>query len=72
MSKDDFRNRLEVKLYCSKHPNQELTFSTTSQIGAKSAYEINAKIFTNPCVMCEHEFERFNDAVEIVIHSHKK
>lgn len=61
MHKDAMRSKLEVKFFCSKHTENELTFSTESRIGASSAYEINAKILIHPCSRCERELEVIRD-----------
>ena len=67
MHDDSIRSKLEVKFYCSKHTENELNFSTSSKIGASSAYEINAKILVHPCSRCRQEFERIENAVKVLM-----
>jgi hypothetical protein len=68
IGKDDFRNKMDVKFYCSKHPENELTFSTDlSKIGASSAYEVNVKIVIHPCHRCRHEIELIENAVSVLL-----
>ena len=67
MHEDEMRSKLEVKFYCSKHIENELTFSTDSKIGASSAYEINAKILIHPCSRCRQEFERIENAAKVLM-----
>jgi len=53
---DDSRNKLDLTLYCSKHPKQTLRMSTElSKVGASSAYEVNLKVFVHPCMECQQE-----------------
>ena len=65
MMEDWRRSKLEVKMYCAKHPDTELNFSPNSKIGASSAYEINAKILIHPCRRCEDEVNRIKEAVGV-------
>ena len=68
MHTDALRTKLDVKFYCSKHPNNELNFSSNlSKIGANSAFEINAKITIHPCSMCRSEKEKIEDAVKLLM-----
>jgi hypothetical protein len=68
IGKDDLRNKMDVKFYCSKHPENELTFSTDlSKVGASSAYEVNVKIVIHPCHRCRHEVERIENAVSVLL-----
>ena len=65
MHQDDSRNKLDVKMYCSKHPETELNFSPNSKVGAHSAYEINVKILIHPCRKCEAETNRIKNAISL-------
>ena len=65
MHQDDMRNKLDVKMYCAKHPDMELNFSPDSIVGASSAYEINVKILIHPCRKCENEVNRIKDAISV-------
>lgn len=68
MHKDSLRDKMDVKFYCSKHPENELTFSSDlSRIGANSAYEVNVKIVIHPCSRCLHEVERIENAVNVLL-----
>lgn len=68
MHKDALRDKMDVKFYCSKHPENELTFSSDlSKIGANSAYEVNVKIVIHPCSRCLQEVERIEDAVNVLL-----
>ena len=71
MEEDFYREKLEVKMFCSKHPKNELKFSTDSRIGASSAYEINAKILIHPCSMCRMEIESIENAVSVLMSLNK-
>lgn len=64
-TRDDFRTKAEVKLFCAKHPKQELRFSGDSKVGASSAYEINLKIVVHPCWECEREIEQIKGVIRI-------
>lgn len=68
MHKDALRDKMDVKFYCSKHPKEELTFSSDlSKIGANSAYEVNVKIVIHPCSRCLQEVERIENAVNVLL-----
>jgi hypothetical protein len=68
MHKDALRNKMDVKFYCSKHPENELTFSTDlTKVGASSAYEVNVKIVIHPCSRCRQEVERIENAVDVLL-----
>lgn len=73
MEQDLMRNKLGLKLYCSKHPESELRFSTDlSKIGASSAYEINVKIVVHPCDECRKEMERIESAIGVLMSINKQ
>ena len=65
MHQDDMRNKMDVKMYCAKHPDTELNFSTESKVGASSAYEINIKILIHPCSTCENEVNKIKNAISV-------
>lgn len=65
MHQDNRRNKMDVKMYCVKHPNTELNFSPDSKVGASPAHEINVKILIHPCEKCENEVNRIKDAISI-------
>jgi hypothetical protein len=68
MNKDSMRNKMDVKFYCSKHPENELNFSSDlSKVGASSAYEVNVKIVIHPCSRCQQEVERIENAVGVLL-----
>ena len=67
MQHDTMRSKLEVKFYCSIHTENELNFSTSSKIGASSAYEINAKILVHPCSRCRQEAEKIENAARVLM-----
>lgn len=68
MHQDSMRNKMDVKFYCSKHPENELTFSSDlSKVGASSAYEVNVKIVIPPCSRCQQEVERIENAVGVLL-----
>jgi hypothetical protein len=70
MEKDALRNKMDVKFYCSKHPRNELTFSTDlTKVGASSAYEVNVKLVIHPCSRCRQELERMQKAVDVLLSS---
>ena len=66
MHKDSMRNKMDVKMYCAKHKDTELNFSTNSEVGTSSAYEINVKILIHPCAKCQMEIEKIKDAAKIL------
>ncbi len=68
MNEDALRNKMDVKFYCSKHPENELNFSSgLSKVGANSAYEVNVKIVVHPCSRCLQEAERIENAVNVLL-----
>lgn len=67
MHQDSTRNKLEVKMYCSKHPKEELNFSPDSNVGANSAYEINVRILVHPCIQCENKFNNIKNSVRTLL-----
>lgn len=68
MHKDALRNKMDVKFYCSKHPENELTFSSDlSRVGANSAYEVNIGIAIHPCSRCLQEVELIKNAVNVLL-----
>jgi hypothetical protein len=68
MYKDTMRSKMELKFYCSKHPENELTFSTDfSKVGANSAYEVNVKMAIHPCSICLHQIEKIENAVDVLL-----
>jgi hypothetical protein len=70
---DSTRNNMDVKLYCSKHPDTVLNFShDLSKIGASSAYCINVKIVVHPCERCLQELERIENAVGVLFNLKNK
>lgn len=58
MNDDSFIERLEIKLFCSKHPENELQFSIKSRI--------DAKILIHPCSRCQQEIEFIQSAARIL------
>ena len=66
MHQDDMRNKMDVKMYCAKHPDTELNFSSDSKVGASSANEINVKILIHPCKKCQNELDRMKDAISVL------
>jgi hypothetical protein len=69
---DNLRNKLDFAMYCSKHPNEKLTFSTElSNIKSNSAYELNLKIVVHPCNACQRETEKITDAVNVLLAAQK-
>jgi hypothetical protein len=72
MNKDSQRSKMDVKFYCSKHPENELTFSSDlSKVGANSMLEMNVKIVIHPCGKCQREFDNVKNAVSVLISSAK-
>jgi len=70
---DSLRNKMDVKFYCSKHPDTQLNFShSLSRIGAHSACEVDVKIVVHPCEMCQMEVERIEDAVSVLLSVKKR
>lgn len=67
MDNDSLRKKLEIKMYCSKHPSCELRFSTGSCFGASSAYVISGNILIHPCSECKREAERIEDAARVLM-----
>ena len=68
MHKDAMRNKMDMKFYCSKHPRNELTFSSDlSNIGANSAYDVNLKIVIHPCSECLREMQKIENAVNVLM-----
>ena len=68
MHEDALRNKMDVKFYCSKHPENELYSSSgLSEVGANSAYEVNVKIVIHPCGRCLQEVERIENAVNVLL-----
>lgn len=63
---DSTRNKLDVKMYCAKHPETELRFSTHSKVGAASAYEINVKIHIHQCDQCEWEMRQLKGVLKVL------
>lgn len=73
MDKDSMRNKVDMKFYCSKHPETELNFSTDlSKIGASSAHEINIKIVIHPCERCQQEIDKIKNAISLIVNIDKK
>jgi hypothetical protein len=66
MEQDAMRSKLDVKMYCAKHPDTELKFSPDSKVGANSAYEINIKVLIHPCEKCKHELEKLKNAMRTI------
>jgi len=77
------RNNIVIKLFCDKHPKNELDVSTepipskSELVGhdAGSAYEIRLNIRVLPCAICEHdkwELESVINKIELVKENHKK
>jgi hypothetical protein len=66
--KDALRSKMDLKFYCSKHPDIELKFSTDlSKVGASSAHQLNIKIVVHPCEQCQREHERITDALDVLM-----
>ena len=67
MHEDSTRNKLDLEMYCSKHPKQRLNFSAKlSEIGANSAYELNVKIVVHPCEQCKMEVDNIRKAIDTI------
>ena len=65
---DSMRDKLDLSLYCSIHRDERLNMSSEfSKVGGSSAYEVNLKVMVKPCRLCQGEFQRFKNAVSIVI-----
>jgi len=65
---DNHRNKMDVKFYCSKHPENELNLSSElSRVGASSAYEVNVKIVVHPCSKCQQEVDRIKNAIGVLM-----
>ena len=67
MSDDWSRNKLDFRLHCFKHPNQALTMTSNSNIGASSAMEVNIHILVHPCQICTRESDDIKDAVILLM-----
>ncbi len=67
MDNDISRKKLEFKMFCSKHPNNELTFSLDSRLRASSAHVVNAEILIHPCSQCRMETARLKDAAKLLM-----
>ena len=66
------RNKMDLKFYCSIHPENQLTFSSDlSRVGGNSAYEINVKIVIHPCGKCLQEIERIEKAIDVLLNFKK-
>jgi len=64
---DDSRNKLDLTLYCLKHPKQTLRMSTNlSKVGANSAYEVNLKVFVHPCMECQQELNNLKWVIRTI------
>lgn len=68
MNKDSSRSNLFIKMSCSKHHEQELTFShNLSEIGADSAYEVDFKISVHQCSRCKAELSDLKWAINTLL-----
>jgi hypothetical protein len=64
---DSSRNKIDIALFCSKHPNTKLRIShDKSRVGADSAYEVNLKMSVHPCDDCQHELNEIKYAVRVI------
>lgn len=72
MNNDIFRDKLEVKMYCSKHPEVELKLSSKSNVGLSSAYDVTLKVLILPCSQCEHERMKMKNAIRNLIEESNK
>ena len=64
--RDRFRTKAELKIYCSRHPKTEMSYSAKPITEANSAYEINIGFVVHPCRDCEMEHDQFRRSVSIV------
>ena len=67
--RDSSRKTIAIELHCSIHKDVKLRVSSTGDIGANSAKEVNPKIYVHKCSECEFEHRNLFNAVAILMES---
>lgn len=68
---DSMRTQAVLRLYCSLHPSQILTFEGQLKPGMTTGTELGLSVVVHPCRLCRNEINQIKSAVKILTESAK-